>query len=419
MTGKVGNMSNYPNGFNGGLILEGLGTHRTHSGKVFYVAKGSDATGTQPAVANSKGASDGNKGTYLEPFQTLGYAVEQCVDGRGDVIICLPGMVDDVEAAIDIEAGNVTILGLGTGSERPQLTPNIDAALDVEGNGVTVQNLYFNECAAERAANGGAIDVVGTDFRLLGCHADLGAHDDNFVTVTATGENPSFEGNKFVVTADGTDAVIHLEGVVDGLRVVDNVLVNSVANVDSGLVDAEAVAITNAYLEGNVLLGGGTQFTGTADVGTVIGGTGVQRPVEITAVASEITAANDETFKPAINGNVDIHGVWFVYSAPDDTGNDITVSTETGITLLAQTETETATVAGDVLYATGQGATGVVDEAGTAETVLLSNPVRITGAAAAENLIDVVITTGTEGHATMYVAWSPADDVTTSEIQAS
>ncbi len=93
MTGKVANMSNYPQGFSGGLLLDGLSTHKTHTGKVFYVAGGSDATlGTQPAYTNRKSASNANKGTFLEPFKTLAYAVEQCVDARGDVIVCLPGL---------------------------------------------------------------------------------------------------------------------------------------------------------------------------------------------------------------------------------------------------------------------------------------------------------------------------------------
>jgi len=414
MSGKVSNFSNYPNGFNGGLVLDGLSTHKTHAGKVFHVANGS--AGTRADVPNAKGASDGNKGTFLDPFKTLGYAVEQCAEGRGDVIVCHPGMIDDVETSIDIESGNITILGLGAGNDRPQLTPGVLNALDVEGDNVTIQNMYFNEADSEIVTS---VDVVGAGFRFLDNQMDLGAHDDNPITVTATGEEPTFAGNRFVVTANGTVGVIDIEGVIDNPQFINNTNITSVANYDQGFVDMEAIAVTNAYFEGNKLIGGGTELVATADVGTVVGGTGVQRPIEVTTIASEVTAANDETFKPAINGNVDIHGVWFRYSSPDDTGNEVTISTETGVTIIAATETETASVAGDVFYAVAQGSAGVVDEAGVAETVFMSNPIRVTGAAAAENLIDVVFAGGTEGHGTLYVAWSPADDATTSEIAAS
>ena len=54
MTGKVGTMSNYPNGFAGGLMLDGLATHRTHSGKVLYVGAGSAGTRKEPASAGSR-----------------------------------------------------------------------------------------------------------------------------------------------------------------------------------------------------------------------------------------------------------------------------------------------------------------------------------------------------------------------------
>lgn len=415
MTGKSGTMSNYPNGFQGGLMLDGLATHKAHSGKVFYVGSGS--AGARTGVANSKSPSNSNPGTFLQPLKTLAYAVEQAVDARGDTIVCLPGMIDSLDAAVDIEAGNVTIIGLGVGNDRPQLTPAVVDCLDVEGDNVTIQNMYFNESAAERTAGAAAIDVVGSGFRFLGNHVDLGAHDDVLITVAAS-NNLVVAENKFVVTADGTESVVDLEGIVDNAQFLDNTLVTSVANLDEAFVDMEAIANTNTVFEGNKLLGGGVLKVGTADVGTVIVD-GVQRPVEITAIDSEITAAGDESFKPSINGNCWVHGVWFVYSAADDTGNDITVSIETGVTILGQVETETATVAGDTLYAPNIGATGIVDEAAVAETVMLGAPLLVTGAAAAENLIDVVITTGTEGHATMYVAWAPADDVSTSEVQAS
>ena len=412
MTGKVANLSNYPNGFAGGLLLEGIPTLREHSGKVFYVGDTNSA-----AFPNRKGASDGNKGGFLDPFLTLDYAVEQCTAQRGDVIRILPGTILDLETAAALDVEGIAIVGMGFGDDRAQITPGVADALGITADNVTLANLYFNEADAAITTS---INVTGANVHLVGNHFDLGANDTEVITLgAATADGFKFVGNEVVVTANGTDDVIDVEAAVDRLYVDDNMFVTSVANFDSAAVEAAAIACTNTYIgDRNVVLGGGALFAGTADVGTVYGSPS-QRPIEITTVASEVTTANDETFKPAINGNVWLHGVWFVYSAPDDTGNAVTVTTESGITIVAaDTETEAASASGDGWYAVAQGATGVVDEGGTAETVMMTNPILVTGAPDAENLIDVTFAGGTEGHGTFYVAWSPADDVSTSEVEA-
>lgn len=414
MTGKVANLSNYPNGFTGGLLLEGIPTLREHSGKVFYVGDTNSA-----AYPNRKGASDINKGGFLDPFSTLDHAVEQCTAKRGDVIRILPGTVLDIETSVAIDVEGIAIVGMGFGDDRGQITPGVANALDIEASNVTVANVYFNEADAAITTS---VDVIGSDVHFVGNHFDLGANDTEVITLgAATADGFKFVGNEVVVTANGTDDVIDAEAAVDRLYVDDNTFVTSVANFDSAAVEAAGVAITNAFIgAGNKVIGGGTLFAGTADVGTIQeDGPGVQRPVEITAITDETTSAG-WAGAPAINGNVWIHGVWFVYNTADDVGNDVTVATETGITIIASdTEVEGATAAGDVVYAAAQGSTGVVDEVGTAETVLMTNPILVTGAANAENLIDVTFAGGTEGDATMYVAWSPADDVSTSEVESS
>lgn len=412
MTGKSGTMSNYPNGFQGGLMLDGLATHKAHSGKVFYVGSGS--AGARTGVANSKSPSNSNPGTFLQPLKTLAYAVEQAVDARGDTIVCLPGMIDSLDAAVDIEAGNVTIIGLGVGNDRPQLTPAIVDCLDVEGDNVTIQNMYFNESAAERTAGAAAIDVVGSGFRFLGNHVDLGAHDDVLITVAAS-NNLVVAENKFVVTADGTESVVDLEGIVDNAQFLNNTLVASVANLDEAFVDMEAIANTNTVFEGNKLLGGGVLKVGTADVGTYIGDVN-QQTIKVHAVAVEFTTAADESYAPVIDGNVDIHGCWAVLSVAFDTSQTLTLSTETGTILGATTEVAAATAAGDVCYVPVPGGAWTVDEVATAETVLFNAPVAVRGAPDAEVKIDLLDASGVEGHGIVYVAWSPADNLSTSQI---
>lgn len=146
MTGKVANMSNYPSGFNAGLLLNGEPLTRRHPGKVFYVADG-DTAGNTAAFPNRKGASDGNKGTFLDPFKTLDYAVGQCTADRGDIIYVLPGYVQSIttEGAIELDVEGVAVVGLGTTDENMPLLSfdAVAAEVDVAAAGVTISGLHL------------------------------------------------------------------------------------------------------------------------------------------------------------------------------------------------------------------------------------------------------------------------------------
>jgi hypothetical protein len=393
-------MSNYPTGFQGGLMLDGLATHKAHTGKVFYVGSGS--AGTRAAVPNSKEPSNSNPGTYLQPLKTLAYAVEQCADARGDVIVCLPGMIDAVETSIDIEAGNVTIIGAGTGNDRPQLTPGVLNALDVEGDNVTIQNMYFNEADAEIVTS---LDVVGAGFRFLGNHMDLGANDDNPITVTATGETPVFADNKFVVTADGTVAVIDIEGVIDNPQFLDNVCVTSVANFDQGFVDMEAIAVTNALFSGNKLIGGGTELVSTAAVGT-------WRSTDREEVRTLLCAAStddDESVIADVTGIINVWGIASFVETAMVVGTNYGVTADgNGAVLIASTAegADEQGTAGDLTYAATAGGVPVEVEVGavpaTLASVIWPSPIQCTaGAIVMEN---TGAATGDWDHT---IFWSP------------
>jgi len=71
--------SNYPNGFPNGVIIRGMPLQQAYSGQVFWVNNSS------VLPPNGIAGSNGNKGTYLQPFATLDYAVGRCTAGRGDI----------------------------------------------------------------------------------------------------------------------------------------------------------------------------------------------------------------------------------------------------------------------------------------------------------------------------------------------
>jgi hypothetical protein len=348
--GKSGHLSTYPNGFKHGIALDGEPLHRGHSGKVFYVGDGNSGL-----VDGRKGASNGNKGTFMDPFLTLNYAAEQLVSDRGDVIKILPGTVLDIETVVDIEANGVRIEGMGFGASRAQITPGVDNALDVEGDDVVISNLYFNESDAETAKT--AIDVVGANFVLADCLMDLGATSDIPITVTATGERPTFVNNEFFVTADGTESIVKVEGVVDGLHWDNNKVVASVAALDEGIIDAEANAITNTYLGKTINFGGSTLLLATADVGTQYA-----NPVGLRTTFCGATEDTAESVIADVTGNVEIWGVVGHIETAIDSESDVGVEADgNAVDLIVSTEGigDELTAVRDVLYTTSGGGTAL------------------------------------------------------------
>ncbi len=108
--------STYPNRFLNGITIAGMPVTATNPGQVFWV--------NSTSVLPDKGiaGSNGNKGTYLQPFATVAYAITRCKSGRGDIIMCMPGHAETVAAAAGItftSMTGVTVVGLGRGSMRP------------------------------------------------------------------------------------------------------------------------------------------------------------------------------------------------------------------------------------------------------------------------------------------------------------
>ena len=109
--------SNYPNGFLDGVTIRGLPLQQLHPGEVFWVNNSS----VLAPVKSAKSGSDGNNGSYKEPFGTVDFAIGKCKAGRGDVIVVMPGHAETLGAAdaISSDVAGVAIVGLGAGSLRP------------------------------------------------------------------------------------------------------------------------------------------------------------------------------------------------------------------------------------------------------------------------------------------------------------
>lgn len=220
MTGKTAHMSNYAGGFNGGLTVRGVPLSVAHPGKVFFVGDSSTA-----AFPNRKTPSDGNKGTFMDPFATIDYAVGQCTANRGDIIYVLPGHTETIDAAsaLDLDVAGVAVVGLGSGGDRPVLSYTDTAGtVDIAAANVFLHNLIFR---ADVSAVVVGVNVDANYATIDSCRFDFNETGDDFVTmVDIDAVDYAVISNCEMKAEEGTagcNEAIRLDD-ADGVRIVHN-----------------------------------------------------------------------------------------------------------------------------------------------------------------------------------------------------
>lgn len=407
MTGKVRNMSTYPNGFMGGVAIKGMPVMQGHQGKVFWVGNGDNL------LPNERNASDGNKGTELDPFATWDYAVEQCAANRGDLIIIKAGHSESLSSQVVMDVEGVTVIGLGSGDNRPQYTVAVEAdGVDVEAENCTIAGLYFPS-KSDDLTTAAKIDVDAQYFTAMDCYFDQGENDLLNITLTDEANYATFERCVFESPTDSEgDSAIELEGVIDGLRVIDCEVRGTVA-LDEAVVVMNAHAATNSVIQ--VLQadsGLSTIKSGSADVNTLLlepnRAYTQSYPIEITQSAVELQDESEgEAF--VIEGPVEILGVYGTQLVASNEAEDLTLTTESGRVLMANTDLSGQIAVGDQFGVINAGAAGTLAEVG-AETpgqLLYNSPVLITGT---EDAVDTLSEAGngTEaGHVAVAMVWRP------------
>ena len=255
MTGKVANMSNYPNGFNGGLSIRGLPSAYVHPGKVYYVG----AVATTPAFTNRKGSSNANKGTFLDPFATIDYAIGQCVDGREDTIVVLPGHIETITTAagVALDVIGVTLVGLGKGDDQAQILFDAAAAtVAVTAANVTISNINMKAGIADVVT---AVTTTAKGTSLDGVLFDDTVAAENFlIPISQTGADNTSDGLSvvgcrwFSVDALSTE-FISLANIVQGLVVDSNVVIHEGTLTAQLVKGVTGAAITQGQITNNYL----------------------------------------------------------------------------------------------------------------------------------------------------------------------
>ena len=137
-------------------------------GRIFYVD------------SETPGAGDGR--TWATAMATLDAAIDlSTVDDRGDTIYIAAGHTETVTSDFaDIDAGGLTIIGLGNGKLRPYFdyTTGTTSSLLVEADDILIKNLWFH-------AN---IDSIAVAIEVKTGSLDVTIEDCLFTTQSATDE---------------------------------------------------------------------------------------------------------------------------------------------------------------------------------------------------------------------------------------
>lgn len=199
----------------GGSTPTGLGR-----GQTFYVSS---------AVAAADGTSPDSA------VATIVAATAKCTANQGDTIVVLPGHAETIAAATALTAiAGITIIGLGTGAQRPTISFGTltTAAYTIAVANVTIINMRFVSTFAD-VVTAIALGATSSGFNCIGCHFGDSAVDLNLLsavkatsTTDGASNNIRLQGNQFLSQDAATlGFFIHAADIL-GAVIEDNVIVN-------------------------------------------------------------------------------------------------------------------------------------------------------------------------------------------------
>lgn len=203
------------------------------SGKAFIVGDSGTAN-----IDMLQRVFDVDPDSTLRFFSTIDAAVGACTVSAGDLIIAMPGHTETVTAAagLALDVAGVTVLGLGSGSDRPTVnfTTAVTASMRVSAANVTVQNVLFT----------GGIDALTlpVDIRAADCSLidietrDVTGQATDFIVTTAAADRLKIKGwIHRGATAAGADTAISIVGgdgiEIDNFDIDGNFAVSAIENV--------------------------------------------------------------------------------------------------------------------------------------------------------------------------------------------
>jgi len=256
------------------LALLGLGT-----GDIFFV---------DSAVAGTAGTD------WSTAVATIEDGIDLCTADAGDIILVAAGHGESLTAAddIDMDKADVTIIGFGTGENRPKLSYTANGELVIGADDCRVYNLWFH-ATADSVIKAIDVEANAENYVIQGCVFDTttpGTHEfddailtnagcygglikDNLIDMggTTNGDTQSamclldsdytvIEGNRIF----GDYAVACIEQkttAADFLIIRDNILVNGIIGGTAGLNTIACISLAD---DSQAIVTGNSCFTNVA-----------------------------------------------------------------------------------------------------------------------------------------------------------
>lgn len=256
-------ISNFPSGFQNGLLVKGVPIEVPHPGKVFWV------NNSTVLPDGGLGGSNGNPGTYLKPFSTIDYAIGRCKANRGDVIYVMPGHVEAISgaASVALDVAGVAVIGLGRGSKQARFDfTATTSTVTVDADDVSIINMNFH-ANVTGVVIGLSVLTLATDLLVKGCTFDVEtATTDEFdraINVGVGCDRLVIEDCKMDMDLGGAVAAISLVGATTDVLIQRNRIRGDYS---TGNITSETTASVNVDILDNILENGISTNIGTEPV---------------------------------------------------------------------------------------------------------------------------------------------------------
>lgn len=307
-------MSDYPNGFLGGVTVRGMPILLSHPGQVYWVSN--VTTGLMPG---QKGGSNGNKGNFNAPFSTIDYAIGRCTAGRGDIIMVKPGHAESIAtaAAIAADVAGVAVVGLGSGSSAPTINFITDAAasIAITAPNTSWVNLRFVMGVADvtsaftlsALADGASFEnCVFTDTSTILNYLNL-------ITITSACDNVSFKNCFFCGKSASNDSFIlmgaaHDRFYMENCQMQNDIAQTSVVGQVKTTGDVTNAWIKDCFFRSNIDGALHIDFDGTACSGAVTNC--YFSSIDVAgAVALAVDFSGGHVFNSFVSGEANLSGI--------------------------------------------------------------------------------------------------------------
>ena len=234
------------------------------AGKVFLVADNSDAW-FERLQRMFPVDIDGE----IRLFSNLDTAVGACTAGRGDVIIVFPNYTMTVTAAsgLNLDVAGITLLGLGSGTNKPTIdfTTVATADVDVGAANITVDNFRF--ISSDTVDVTAAIDVNAAHFTLKNCDLYIGDTSSQFTRTIVNDSNNylTVDRCRFLGDTNLIENVIDIVG-GEGHRITNSYFFCATNDSQAPIINS-ATATRMLYVDNNVLINASGDTTAFAFFG--------------------------------------------------------------------------------------------------------------------------------------------------------